>query len=85
MNVDAPAAQTHANGAVGTNGTTDTVTKRKATTPTEDEAPKEKRARTVPPDERMQVDGDAPVAERMCVRVTLSHAYLKLAMFSKTN
>ena len=71
MDVDAQAAQPHANGATGMNGTTDPVTKRKATTPTGEEAPKEKRARTVPPDERMQVDGSASApVDRTYVSVT---------------
>ena len=76
MDVDAPAAQPHANGAAGMNGTMDPVTKRKATTPTVDEAPKEKRARTVPPDESMQVDSSASAVDRTCVSVEqrrLSH------------
>ncbi|KZT74970.1 WD40 repeat-like protein [Daedalea quercina L-15889] len=62
MEVDQQAAQPQANGAVGMNGTADSVAKRKATTPAADEAPKEKRARTVPPDDNMQVDGVATPA-----------------------
>ncbi|EPT01568.1 hypothetical protein FOMPIDRAFT_1036248 [Fomitopsis schrenkii] len=62
MDVDTPATQSHVNGATSMNGTTDPATKRKATTPTVDEAPKEKRARTVPPDENMRVDGSSSSA-----------------------
>lgn len=62
MEAGLPAAQPHVNGATGMNGATDSVTKRKATTPTIDEAPKEKRARTVPPDESMRVDGSSSLA-----------------------
>ncbi|KAH9937343.1 WD40 repeat-like protein [Fomitopsis serialis] len=59
IEVDQHAVQPHINGAIGMNGTADSVAKRKASTPSVDEAPKEKRARTVPPNDNMQVDSIA--------------------------